>query len=130
MFIIINSDRDIDRFMKTYIIDNVKHQLDYFYKAPGWRSYINLGEFEGKLFLEIIVDRKKNFQLEWNHSTDIFVKEIEGFGFTEDLSPHVDRKTKFFRYPENFTKEKENRLIEILLNLSLNINIGKIYGLR
>lgn len=133
MLIHINSDRDIKDFMAEHITA-IMHKLDYIYKTPAYRSYINLGSFEGELFLEIILTSAmySKFQLKWIFPTDTYVKELEKFGFVDKYTLQGYTTYTYLKSPSGFTFQQENSLLEILFGLLPNMPeyIKRKYGLR
>lgn len=139
--IIINHDEDIGKILleRGIPITTPRHKLKYVYRLAGNRCYIDIGEFEDALFLNIISaygnSRDRNFtsfQSRWYYTVDVYVDIINEFGFnnTFDFSniPGASHDT-YWERPKNYGRCEENLLIGMFMDKLNNNNFGKHYKL-
>lgn len=128
MCICIKSDRDIIRLANEFCYCRNDYNIDYIYKSPGYRTYINLGRIKSVLLLEIII-RRERFQLEWNMTIGAFFEIMKKYGFTVRMSGRVTH----LEYPEYFEIKDENILLGRLFDVAIGNTrdfIGRKYGLK
>lgn len=106
MSVIVNCDKDIISLGNRFGVVETK-KLEYVYTSAGFRLYMNLGECEERLFLEIrLYDHR--IQFEWLNPKSLFTDILGEFGFKYHSNNH-------FVYPDDITARKENDLIEKLI---------------
>lgn len=128
MRIKIDCDKDLEEILNK---NPSKHRkLEYLHKIAGYRCYISIGKFDGELFLEIICSTCGSghpSHLKWKLSANDFVKNARKFGFV-DVGYNL-----FLKRRSDFSIQKENKFLEILLNICHDCNynlFGKKYGLK
>jgi len=128
MRIKIDCDKTLEKILKN---NPAKHcELKYLHKIAGYRYYINIGRFDGELFLELKSPTHGSGNpsyLKWPLSANNFVKNAKKFGFFKH------GRELFLQRFSNFGIQEENEFLEILLNIchSYNYNyFGQKYGLK
>lgn len=112
----IDSDYHITKYLDEFAVDYPVKCFRYIYRIAGYRCYMNLIDCRKEFYLEIYLACKKPKYLEWPYDAMRYIDIVENFGFSLERMDNLYLLRPIFGSNETFTKERENRLLEILLS--------------